>query len=290
MAPDSHDLRERNPGLTRTIGIVTDAGKHHPITSGATSLLKIDGLHAHSADSDHVASLRGLNLTVDIGEIHAILSSPGPATSMLGAALMGNRQHTVSSGSIHLLGDDVTDWPVDERAKAGMFLGFGQPNQIPGLSILQLLHRALSARTGHTVSVLELRASIIDWSKRLGISPHLVDMPLDDRVSSADTRRGDLLQMALLSPELVLLDEANTADDDADDDRHSIVADAICTLKADRTTMGIIMITHDTRLLDQIRPDRVHVMIEGQIVESGGMDLAERFERDGCEAFGLAGV
>src|SRR5262249_1133987 len=182
-------------------------------------------------------------------------------------------------------GDDVTGWPTEVRAKAGMFLAFQYPQEIPGVSVIQFLRQALSARKGIDLSVLELRLSIMEWMKRLDMDSSFADRYLNEGFSG-EKNRNEVLQMAILEPELAILDETDSG---LDIDALRTVARGIEEVRKDRPELGILLITHYQRLLDELAPDHVHVMIDGRIVASGGLELAERLERDGYEAFREAG-
>jgi len=251
-------------------------------------LFRVEDLHVRPAaqeSGDHGEILRGLDLTVNAGEVHAIMGPNGSGKSTLGSTLMGSSEYEVTQGSIHFSGDDVTDWPVDERAKAGMFLAFQYPQEIAGVSVIQFLRQALSARKGFDLSVLELRLATMDWMKRLGMDSSFVDRYLNEGFSGGEKKRNEVMQMAILEPELAILDETDSG---LDIDALRIVAEGIRAVRADRPTMGVVMITHYQRLLDEVAPDHVHVLIDGRIVESGGMELVEHVERDGYESFRTA--
>ena len=248
-------------------------------------MFRVEGLHVRPAGEggvEHDEILRGLDLTVEAGEIHAIMGPIGSGKSTLGTTLMGSPEYEVTAGSIHFAGDDVTEWPVDERAKAGMFLAFQYPQEIAGVSVIQFLRQALSARKGFDLSVLELRLATIDWMKRLGMDSSFVDRYLNEGFSGGEKKRNEIMQMAILEPELAILDETDSG---LDIDALRIVAEGIRAVRADRPTMGVVMITHYQRLLDEVTPDHVHVLIDGRIAASGGMELVEHVERDGYDAF-----
>ena len=248
-------------------------------------MFRVEGLHVRPAGEggvEHAEILRGLDLTVEAGEIHAIMGPNGSGKSTLGTTLMGSPEYEVTAGSIHFAGDDVTAWPVDERAKAGMFLAFQYPPEIAGVSVIQFLRQALSARKGFDLSVLELRLATIDWMKRLGMDSSFVDRYLNEGFSGGEKKRNEIMQMAILEPELAILDETDSG---LDIDALRIVAEGIRAVRADRPTMGVVMITHYQRLLDEVAPDHIHVLIDGRIAASGGMELVEHVERDGYDAF-----
>jgi Fe-S cluster assembly ATP-binding protein len=255
------------------------------VTEPTAPLFQVEGLHVRPADETTAASaeiLRGLDLTVNAGEVHAIMGPNGSGKSTLASTLLGSPEYRVTAGRIALHGDDVTSWPTDVRAKAGMFLAFQYPQEIAGVSVIQFLRQALSARKGIDLSVLELRLSTMEWMKRLGMDSSFVDRYLNEGFSGGEKKRNEIMQMAILEPELAVLDETDSG---LDIDALRIVARGIREVRAERPQMGVVLITHYQRLLDELQPDHVHVLIGGRIVASGGMELAERLERDGYEAF-----
>ncbi|RLE24476.1 MAG: Fe-S cluster assembly ATPase SufC, partial [Actinobacteria bacterium] len=245
------------------------------------TLFRVDNLHVRPADSDHGEILRGLNLEVGAGEIHAIMGPNGSGKSTLGSTLMGSPEYEVTEGSVHFLGDDITEWPVDERAKAGMFLAFQYPQEISGVSVIQFLRQALSSRKGIDLSVLELRLATMEWMERLGMDSSFVDRYLNEGFSGGEKKRNEIMQMAILEPELAILDETDSG---LDIDALRIVAQGIREVRVERPSMGVVLITHYQRLLDEVTPDVVHILVDGAIVTSGGMELAEQLERDGYDA------
>jgi len=257
------------------------------VSDATAPLFSVNGLHARPAESDHGEILRGLDLTVMPGEVHAIMGPNGSGKSTLGATLMGSDEYEVTGGSVTFQGEDVTEWPVDERAKAGMFLAFQYPQEIAGVSVIQFLRQALSARKGIDLSVLELRLATMEWMQRLGMESSFVDRYLNEGFSGGEKKRNEIMQMAILEPEIAILDETDSG---LDIDALRIVAQGIREVRAERPQMGVVLITHYQRLLDEVAPDHVHVLVDGQIVISGGMELAEQLERDGYESFRTAGV
>ena len=244
-------------------------------------LFRVDNLHAKPTEGDSEI-LRGFSLTVNEGEIHAIMGPNGCGKSTLANTLLASPEYEVVSGEIRFKGDDISEWPTDARAKAGIFLGFQYPQEIAGVSVIQFLRQALSARKGIDLSVLELRLAAMAWMKRLGMDSAFVDRYLNEGFSGGEKKRNEIMQMAILEPELAILDETDSG---LDIDALRIVAAGIREVRKERPTMGIVLITHYQRLLDELQPDFVHIMVDGRIVKSGGMEIAAELEKSGYEAY-----
>ena len=236
----------------------------------------------HASTTDGVEILRGVDLVVHPGEIHALMGPNGSGKSTLASVLLGSPEYEITSGSVRFRGDEITDWPPDVRGKAGIFLAFQYPLEVAGVSVINFLRPALSARKGLDLSVLELRLSIMDWMDRLGMDPSFADRYVNEGFSGGEKKRNEILQMAILEPEMAILDETDSG---LDIDALRVVADGVNEVRNDRTGMGVLAITHYQRLLDLLRPDVVHILIDGQIVERGDSEIAERLEREGYEAF-----
>ena len=198
------------------------------------------------------------------------------------SVLLGSPEYELTAGRLVFKGDDITAWSPDVRGKAGMFLGFQYPQEIAGVSVIQFLRQALSARKGIDLSVLELRLSIMEWMARLGMDRSFADRYLNEGFSGGERKRNEILQMAILEPELAILDETDSG---LDIDALRIVATGINEVRRARPELGVILITHYRRLLDEVKPDHVHVIVDGRIVASGGMELADRVETGGYESF-----
>ena len=242
-------------------------------------LFTVEGLHVAVEGTE---ILKGVDLVVGAGEVHALMGPNGSGKSTLANTLLGNPDYEVTSGRICFKGEDITSWPTDVRGKSGIFLAFQYPEEIPGVPVIQFLRQALSARKGIDLSVLELRLSIMDWMKRLDMDPAFGDRYLNEGFSGGEKKRNEILQMAILEPEVAILDETDSG---LDIDALKVVAQGVQEVRRDRPELGVVAITHYQRLLDHLEPDVIHILIDGRIVESGGMELAERLERDGYEAW-----
>jgi Fe-S cluster assembly ATP-binding protein len=242
-----------------------------------TDLLSIVGLRV-SADGKEI--LRGVDLSVGPGEIHALMGPNGSGKSTLANTLLGDPTYTVTSGTIRFKGEDVTSWAPDARAKAGMFLAFQHPEAIPGVPVLQFLRQAMSARQGIDLSVLEVRMEMLEWMKRLGIDDAFGSRPLNEGFSGGERKRNEVLQLALLRPDVAVLDETDSG---LDIDALATVAKGVRAAREAQPSLGVLLVTHYTRILDLLEPDRVHVLIDGKIVDSGGPELAARLDSEGFE-------
>ena len=240
-------------------------------------LLKIENLHASAGD---VPILRGVNLTVERGAVHALMGPNGSGKSTLANVLMGHPSYEITEGSIYYKGQDITEMATNDRSNLGMFLAFQYPEEIPGVPIVQFLRAALSNRSGIDYTVLELRLRVMDVMRELGMEAGFADRYLNEGFSGGERKRNEILQMAVLEPELAIMDETDSG---LDIDALKIVAEGVNKLTApDR---GFLIITHYQRLLDYITPDHVHVFMDGRVLTSGGSELAKRLEADGYDAF-----
>jgi Fe-S cluster assembly ATP-binding protein len=243
-------------------------------------VFEIEGLHV---EVDGTEILKGVDLTVRPGEIHALMGPNGSGKSTLANTLLGNPDYAVTAGRIVFKGDDITDWPTDVRGKAGLFLAFQYPEEIPGVPVVQFLRQALGARKGmDDLSVLETRLAIMDWMKKLDMDPSFGDRYLNEGFSGGEKKRNEILQLAILEPEMAVLDETDSG---LDIDALRIVARGVQQVREARPHMGVLLITHYQRILDELQPDRVHILVDGRIVDSGGPELARRLEEEGYDAW-----
>jgi Fe-S cluster assembly ATP-binding protein len=252
------------------------------MSAAPAPLLELRDLHVATAGEQPSEILRGIDLTVGEGEVHALMGPNGSGKSTLASTLLGSTEYEVTGGSIRFKGDDITDWGTDVRGKAGMFLAFQYPQEVPGVSVLNFLRQALSARKGIDLSMLELRLAIMEWMERLDMDPSFAERYLNEGFSGGEKKRNEILQMAILEPEVAILDETDSG---LDIDALQVVARGVEEVRADRPDLGVVLITHYQRLLDHLRPDVVHVLVEGRIVTSGGFELVEELEAEGYDAF-----
>ena len=246
-------------------------------------LFEIDGLHASTVEGD-IEILKGIDLQVGVGEVHALMGPNGSGKSTLANVILGSPEYQVTAGSIRFRGEDVTEWPTDVRGKAGLFLAFQYPQEIPGVSVLNFLRQSLSARKGIDMSVLELRLAIMEWMDRLNMDASFAERYVNEGFSGGEKKRNEILQMAILEPEMVILDETDSG---LDIDALRVVATGVQEVRSARPELRVLAITHYQRLLSELRPDQIHVIIDGRIVESGGLELVQRLEAEGYERFGV---
>jgi len=246
----------------------------------AAPLLEIDDLHV-TVDGSEI--LRGLSLTVADGEVHALMGPNGSGKSTLANTLLANPAYRVTRGAIRFRGEDVTGLPTDERAARGIFLGFQHPEEISGVSVLNFLRQAMAVRKGiPDLSVLEVRLSLMEWTKRLGMDDRFQERYLNEGFSGGEKKRNEILQMAILEPEMAILDETDSG---LDIDALRVVAKGVQEVRSAHPDLGVLVITHYQRLLDHLTPDVVHILVDGRIVATGGPELAEQLESEGYDAW-----
>jgi len=245
-------------------------------------MLEIKNLHARIEERE---ILKGLDLTIPTGEVHAIMGPNGSGKSTLAYVLAGKEDYEVTEGSIEWNGQDILDMEPDERSAAGVFLAFQYPMEIPGVATMTFLRTAVNAvrkaRGLEEYSTPEFIKVVRERAKELQIDPEMLKRPLNVGFSGGEKKRNEILQMALLEPSLCVLDETDSG---LDIDALRIVAEGVNALRSPERSM--LVITHYQRLLNYIVPDRVHVMSEGKVVRSGGADLALELEETGYAEFG----
>jgi Fe-S cluster assembly ATP-binding protein len=263
-----------------------------------SEVLDIRDLHVNVEDKE---ILRGVNLTVNQGEVHALMGPNGSGKSTLAYSLMGHPGYTVTSGEVLWKGQDILKLRADERSRLGLFLAFQYPVSIPGVTVANFLRTALNARmkaaahngngdmpapimaaeaAGKTkgISIPEFRKLLLSKMKTLGMDPAFAGRYLNDGFSGGEKKRNEILQMAMLEPQMSILDETDSG---LDIDALKIVAEGVNKLLG--PSMGALVITHYHRLLEYIKPNRVSIMFEGRIVLSGGPEVAIELEKTGYE-------
>jgi Fe-S cluster assembly ATP-binding protein len=232
--------------------------------------------------AEGVEILRGVDLVVGEGEVHAIMGPNGAGKSTLASLIMGSPDYQRTAGQILLRGVDVATMTVDERARQGLFLAFQYPESIPGVSVIQFLRQAIAARTGVTdLSVLEVRLSLDEWMDRLGMERAFAERHLNEGFSGGERKRNEILQLALLEPDVAILDETDSG---LDIDALRTVASGVQAVRERRPTMAVVVVTHYAALLETLVPDHVHVLLDGRIVASGGPELAAVIDAEGYDA------
>jgi Fe-S cluster assembly ATP-binding protein len=249
------------------------------------ALLELKNLHVALEDGTEI--VKGVDLAVDTGEVHAVMGPNGSGKSTLAYALMGHPSYEITEGSIVFDGRDLTEAGADERAQAGLFLAFQYPHAIPGVTVTSFLRSAINAirkaRAGGVddpIAVKEFRTQLLAEMDRLKVPRELAQRYLNDGFSGGEKKRVEILQMAMLRPRIAVLDETDSG---LDIDALRTVAGGVNELVGPE--MGALVITHYQRLLNYITPDFVHVFVGGRIVAEGGPELAHTLEADGYEAF-----
>ena len=239
-------------------------------------LLVVEDLHA-SVEGTEI--LRGLSLTVNPGEVHAIMGPNGSGKSTLSNTLMGHPSYKITSGRILYKGQPIQEMSADERARLGLFLAFQYPIAIPGVSLGNFLLAAVRGVRGNdSVKPLEFRKELMAQMKELGIQPDFVKRYVNDGFSGGEKKRIEILQMALLKPSLAILDETDSG---LDIDALKVVSEGVNRQLSPE--VSALVITHYQRLLDYIKPNFIHVLVSGRIVKSGGPELASQLEATGYD-------
>jgi Fe-S cluster assembly ATP-binding protein len=249
------------------------------------SQLELKNLHVALDDGTEI--VKGVDLTVRTGEVHAVMGPNGSGKSTLAYALMGHPAYVVTEGQILLDGEDITELGADERAQRGLFLAFQYPHAVPGVTVTSFLRAAINAirkaRAGgedDPIPVKQFRTEILAAMDKLKVPRELASRYLNEGFSGGEKKRVEILQMALLQPRIAVLDETDSG---LDIDALKIVASGVKDLVGPE--MGALIITHYQRILNYITPDFVHVFVDGAIVAEGGPELAHTLEAEGYEAF-----
>ena len=220
--------------------------------------------------------LKGLDLTINKGEVHVIMGPNGAGKSTLASILVGHPKHEVVSGQILLDGEDITELEVDERAQKGIFLSFQYPEEIPGLTVEDFLRTAKEAVTGEKQYIMQFHNELVEKMEKLHINPEYAERHLNVGFSGGEKKKNEILQMAVLEPKLAILDETDSG---LDIDATKIVFEGVQKLKTKDT--ALLIITHYDKVLEYLKPDFVHVLMNGKIVKSGGIEIVETIEKDG---------
>ncbi|MDE6953240.1 MAG: Fe-S cluster assembly ATPase SufC [Erysipelotrichales bacterium] len=239
------------------------------------STLDIKNLYVQVGEKE---ILKGVNLTIHTGEVHAIMGPNGNGKSTLLSAIMGHPKYTVTSGSISLNNEDVLKMSVDERSRAGLFLGMQYPQEIPGVTNSDFLKSALNARLEKPISLFKFIRTLDKNIEELHMNENLAHRYLNEGFSGGEKKRNEILQMKLLQPQFALLDEIDSG---LDVDALRIVSDAINSMRSD--DFACVMVSHYERLFELVKPTHVHVLVNGQIVMSGGYELVEKIDKEGYE-------
>ena len=240
-----------------------------------STLLEIRDLHASIGDKE---ILKGLSLAINAGEVHAIMGPNGSGKSTLANVLMGNPNYRVTRGEVRVKGQDVLAMKPDERARLGLFLAFQYPVAVPGVTMVNFLRQAVNAVRGSDLPIREFRELLFAKMKVLKVDQDFARRYVNDGFSGGEKKRAEMLQMAMLQPSLAVLDETDSG---LDIDALRTVAEGVNALM--NPEMGLLLITHYQRLLNYIKPQFVHVLIDGRIVRSGGPELAEELEVTGYD-------
>ncbi|OEH92286.1 Fe-S cluster assembly ATPase SufC [Bacillus solimangrovi] len=242
-----------------------------------SSTLKIQDLHV---EIDGKEILKGVNLEINGGEIHAIMGPNGTGKSTLASAIMGHPKYEITKGSVTLDGEDVLEMEVDERGRAGLFLAMQYPSEISGVTNADFLRSSINARReeGEEIQLMKFIKSMDKTMDFLEMDPNMAQRYLNEGFSGGEKKRNEILQLMMLEPKIAILDEIDSG---LDIDALKVVSKGINEMRGD--DFGCLIITHYQRLLNYITPDKVHVMMQGRVVKSGGTELAERLEAEGYD-------
>jgi Fe-S cluster assembly ATP-binding protein len=246
------------------------------------SELAIKDLHVQvETESGPKPILKGVNLVIKSGEVHAIMGPNGSGKSTMAYSIAGHPKYTITSGSVKLDGVELTTLSVDERAKAGLFLAMQYPIEVPGVSVANFLRTAKTALDGEAPKVRTWVKEVNQAMDRLGLDSSFSGRSLNEGFSGGEKKRNEIVQLELLNPKFAILDETDSG---LDIDALRIVSEGVNRYSA-QGDRGVLLITHYTRILNYIKPDFVHVFVDGRIVEEGGPELAENLEVEGYDRF-----
>ena len=255
-----------------------------PTAAGTTtgSVLEIRDLHVTVGDGEETKEiLRGVDLTVRGGETHAIMGPNGSGKSTLAYSIAGHPKYTITGGTVTLDGEDVLAMTVDERARAGLFLAMQYPVEVPGVSVSNFLRTAATAVTGTAPKLRTWVKDVKSEMDALEMDPAFAERNVNEGFSGGEKKRHEILQMRLLKPRIAILDETDSG---LDVDALRVVSEGVNRSRED-SDVGVLLITHYTRILRYIKPDFVHVFVAGRVAEQGGQELAERLEVEGYDRY-----
>ena len=254
------------------------------------STLEIRDLHVNVVQADENAEpiqiLKGVDLTINSGETHAIMGPNGSGKSTLSYAIAGPPKYEITSGSVTLDGEDVLEMSVDERARAGLFLAMQYPVEVPGVSMSNFLRSAATAVRGEAPKLRHWVKEVKEAMGELSIDAQFGERSVNEGFSGGEKKRHEILQLGLLKPKFAILDETDSG---LDVDALRVVSEGVNRAKA-ATDAGVLLITHYTRILRYIQPQFVHVFVDGKIAEQGGPELADDLEANGYDRFVAAGA
>ena len=240
-------------------------------------LLEIKDLHVNAGEKE---ILKGLNLNIKKGEVHVIMGPNGAGKSTLANVILNNPQYTKTSGSVEFEGENINNLSTDQIAKKGIFMSFQLPEEIPGISTMNFLKYAKNKVTEKPVKIFEFKDTVKKYSEELSMNPKLIERNLNVGFSGGEKKKNEILQMLVLNPKLAILDETDSGLD----------VDAIRTVSKGiqmyhNKNNGVLIITHNTRILENLKVDYVHILVNGKIVKTGDMSLAEEIENNGYEEY-----
>ena len=246
-------------------------------------ILRISNLHATIAE-EGTEILHGVDLEIPAGEIHAIMGPNGSGKSTLAKVIAGHPHYEITAGSILFKGEEILELEPDERSRAGLFLAFQYPVDIPGVSIANFLRTAKQAHLpeGEELDLFDFQDELLDRMKLLEMDPSFAERSVNDGFSGGEKKRNEILQLAMLKPTVAVMDETDSG---LDIDALKIVAHGVTTLTEESPEMSVLLITHYQRLLNYIKPDVVHVMVDGKIVRTGGPEVALELEEQGYAVY-----
>ena len=249
------------------------------------STLEIKNLHAqvlpHEEDGEPTPILKGVNLTINSGETHAVMGPNGSGKSTLSYVIAGHPKYEVTEGEVLLDGENILEMEVDERARAGLFLAMQYPTEVPGVKMSQFMRSAVTAIRGEAPKLREWNKELTEAREKLSIDKSFAHRSVNEGFSGGEKKRHEVMQLDILKPKFAVMDETDSG---LDVDALRVVSDGINSYQ-EETNGGILLITHYKRILNYVVPDFVHVFADGQIIKTGGAELADQLEADGYEQF-----